>query len=186
MKNANAYALLGLLSIQPMTGYDMKKWIESGLSHFWKTSYSQIYPALSKFVEEDLVTVAVIENEKRPASKLYTLTDKGLAALKEWLTIDVNDLNTKDENQLKFYFSAVQPIEEVIAKAERSLAYNQSMLSTYTGTDERMREVKKPTRHQLNEFLAVRKGILLNEARVKWAKECIQTLKWYQTLDDED
>lgn len=184
MRSSNAYALLGLLSIEPMTGYVMKKRVEEALSHFWKTSYGQIYPTVNKFVEEELVTVEVVKNEKGPTSKLYTITEKGILELMEWLVIDVHDFNAKDETQLKFYFSGLLPIDEVIKKAERSLAYNQSILDSYNDTSTRMEETKKPTRNQLNEYLAVRKGIFLNEARVKWAKECIDTLKWYQSLDE--
>ncbi len=184
MRSTNAYALLGLLSIEPMTGYVMKKRVEGSLAHFWKTSYGQIYPTVNKFVEEELVTVKVIKSEKGPTSKLYTITEKGLLELMTWLMIDVHDFNTKDETQLKFYFSGVLPIEEVIQKAERSLVYNQSILDNYSHTSSQMKENKKPTRNQLNEYLAVRKGICLNEARDKWAKECISTLRWYQSLEE--
>jgi len=184
MKSTNAYALLGLLNIKPMTGYEMKKWVENALSHFWKTSYGQIYPTMSKFVEEGLVTVEEIEVDKGPKSKLYTITEKGRTELNDWLAVDVHDINTKDETQLKFYFSASLPIGDVIEKAERMVADNQGMIDKYSNTETNMRETKRPTRQELNEFLAVRKGILLNEARVKWAKECIETMKWYQSLDE--
>jgi DNA-binding PadR family transcriptional regulator len=161
----------------------MKKHVEKGLSHFWKMSYSQIYPTLSKFVEEDLVTVALVEVEKGPNSKLYTLTSKGQLELEKWLILDVEDINTKDETQLKFYLSSSLPIEIVIEKAERSLAYSLALQASYSSTEVVMKETKRPTRHQLNEYLAVRKGVLLNEARVKWAQECVDVLKWYQSLE---
>lgn len=185
MKSSNAYALLGLLSLEPMTGYIMKKRVEKDLSHFWKTSFGQIYPTLNKFIEEGLVTVKLIESEKGPDSKLYTITDKGEEELIEWLVIDVHDFNSKDETQLKFYFSGLLPIDEVIKKAERSLEYNQKILDDYSNTSTEMVETKHPTRNELNQYLAVRKGIFLNEARVKWAKECISTLSWYKTLDKD-
>lgn len=186
MKSTNAYALLGLLSLKPMTGYDMKKWVEAALSHFWKTSYGQIYPTLSKFVEDGLATVEKLETEKGPSSKLYSITEKGLDALKVWLSIEVEDFNNKDEKLLKFFFSDLLPIEEVIESAIRSLEYNQKIRDGYNNKVTRMEETKRPTRHQLNEYLATKKGVLLNEARVKWAEECISTLKWYQSLDEEE
>jgi DNA-binding PadR family transcriptional regulator len=167
-----------------MTGYIMKKRVTESLAHFWKTSYGQIYPTMNKFVEDDLVTVEIVANEKGPTSKLYTITEKGILELMEWLIIDVDDFNAKDETQLKFYFSGLLPIDDVIKKAERSLAYNQRILDNYNNTSTKMEETKRPTRNQLNTYLAVRKGIFLNEARVKWAQECINTLKWYQSLDE--
>jgi hypothetical protein len=38
------YALLGMLSLGPGSGYDLKKRIEGSLAHFWSESYGQIYP----------------------------------------------------------------------------------------------------------------------------------------------
>jgi len=40
------YALLGMLSLQPMSGYDLKKFTEWGTANFWQENYAQIYPML--------------------------------------------------------------------------------------------------------------------------------------------
>ena len=57
MKRANKtqFAVLGLLSWQPMSGYTIKKLIEMGLTQFWSESYGQLYPTLEKLVETGLV-----------------------------------------------------------------------------------------------------------------------------------
>ncbi len=183
MKSTNAYALLGLLSISPMTGYEMKKWVENALSHFWKTSYGQIYPTMSKFVDLGYVTVEKLENDKGPSSKLYTLTNDGEVALLDWLNEDVEDFNSKDEALLKFYFSSMLPIEKVVEMMEYSLEYNKSIMEKYSKNIQQMEEVKQPTRQELNTYLATKKGIYLNEARIKWQEECIKTLRWHQSLD---
>lgn len=180
----NAYALLGLLSIQPMTGYEMKKWVDHSLSHFWKTSYGQIYPTMTKFVKEGLVTVEPVTSDTGPERKLYTLTDKGMATLKAWLAQDTEDFNAKDETLLKFFFSDMLSIDEVIDKLEKSIDYNQGVAARYNGDVDEMKAVKRPTRHQLNIYLCTKKGVYLNEARVKWAKECIEALKWFKSLDE--
>ena len=38
--------LLGLLAIQPMSGYDLGQNIRTSVGHFWNESYGQIYPNL--------------------------------------------------------------------------------------------------------------------------------------------
>ena len=53
------YAILGMLSIEPMSGYDIKKEIEESISNFWTESYGQIYPVLKSLVAEKLVTKTV-------------------------------------------------------------------------------------------------------------------------------
>lgn len=184
MRNSNAFALLGLLSIKPMTGYEMKKKVEQALSHFWKTSYGQIYPTLSKFVDDGLVTVEKVNTDKGPSSKVYTITVLGEQHLIEWLRVDVEDFNAKDEALLKFYFSDLLSIEEVIEKLERALDYNLGVKTDYENAIVEMKKTSKPSRQQLNVYLATQKGVCLNEARITWAKQCIDTLNWYKGLEE--
>ncbi|MDE6129590.1 MAG: PadR family transcriptional regulator, partial [Lachnospiraceae bacterium] len=39
--------ILGLLSHEPLTGYDIKKRIDGAIRFFWKGSFGSIYPALN-------------------------------------------------------------------------------------------------------------------------------------------
>ncbi|MBN2794737.1 MAG: PadR family transcriptional regulator [Clostridia bacterium] len=182
MFTTNAYALLGLLSLKPMTGYEMKKWVEQALTHFWKTSYGQIYPTMARLEKYKLVESRNIESASGPNRIEYALTELGQDALIEWLREDTEDFNDKDETLLKFYFSDLLSEDEMIAKLQRSIDFNESILQGYSGDVDHMEEVKLPTRKQLNQYLCTKKGVYLNEARIKWAKECIEALKWFKDL----
>lgn len=184
--NTNGYALLGLLMEEPMSGYMMKRIIDLNFSHFWKTSYGQIYPTMSKFIEKGLVTVSTVESDKGPASKFYAITDDGKEIFRKWLYIDAEDFNTRDESLLKFYFSNLMAIDEVIERFKRARVYNQSIKAEYEKNRKVMLEVTKPTRKQLITYLSVQKGVHLNEARLMWIDEVLDTLKWFKEegLDD--
>src|SRR2546429_5742806 len=52
--NTSRYAILGVLSRRPMSGYDVKKLIERSIAHFWSESYGQIYPILNRLAAEGL------------------------------------------------------------------------------------------------------------------------------------
>src|SRR5207248_1647711 len=79
------YALLGMLSIRPMSGYDIKKLIEASISNFWSESYGQIYPTLKQLVAEKLVTRTVKKQTGKPDRHVYALTPAGRRRLREWL-----------------------------------------------------------------------------------------------------
>lgn len=79
------YAILGLLSARSQTGYDLKKAFASSPALYWSGNNNQIYTALSDLLKDGLVTKEVQLQEKNPAKSIYTVTDKGLAALKEWV-----------------------------------------------------------------------------------------------------
>ncbi len=47
------YIILGCLSIEPMSGYDIKRLISISTSLFYNASYGSIYPTLKKMEEAD-------------------------------------------------------------------------------------------------------------------------------------
>jgi PadR family transcriptional regulator, regulatory protein AphA len=76
------HAVLGLLSWQPMTGYELASKFDVSLSNAWHASHSQIYPELAKL--EDAGMVEVVARGARN-SKTYDVTDDGRAELRRWL-----------------------------------------------------------------------------------------------------
>jgi DNA-binding PadR family transcriptional regulator len=80
-----AYALLGFVSWRPFTGYDLKKLLSDSLAFYWTGNNAQIYRSLIELHKQGLVTQEVQVQEKYPPRKVYTITDKGKVALREWV-----------------------------------------------------------------------------------------------------
>ena len=51
------HAVLGMLSVNSCTGYELTQWFDSSLQHAWHASHSQIYPELAKLQTEALAEV---------------------------------------------------------------------------------------------------------------------------------
>ncbi len=79
------YVILGLLTQQPMSGYDIKQLFESFNWLIGSPSYGSLYPALHDLLNEELVAMEIIPNQDKPARKEYHTTAKGKNALREWL-----------------------------------------------------------------------------------------------------
>lgn len=79
------YAILGLLSWRPFSGYDLKKVFANSAALYWSGNNNQIYTALIQLHKEGLVTRDVQVQESLPAKKIYTITEKGQEALKQWV-----------------------------------------------------------------------------------------------------
>lgn len=79
------HIVLGLISIQPCSGYDMKAEFEkSGVSMFSALSFGSIYPRLRQLEQAGLIeTVQVNEHGRR--KKVYELTQAGWLELRSWL-----------------------------------------------------------------------------------------------------
>jgi PadR family transcriptional regulator AphA len=79
------YAILGLLSWQPLSGYDLKKIISESEVFYWSGNNNQIYTALIRLHAAGMVTRQVQIQESLPAKKIYSITPDGRAELRRWL-----------------------------------------------------------------------------------------------------
>jgi DNA-binding PadR family transcriptional regulator len=79
------YALLGLLSWRPLSGYDLKKIVADSTAFYWSGNNNQIYKALVQLHAEGLVELEVQEQANYPARKEYRITQQGAAELRRWV-----------------------------------------------------------------------------------------------------
>src|SRR5256712_13582840 len=75
--NTSRYAILGVLSRRPMSGYDVKKLIERSIAHFWNESYGQIYPILNRLAAEGLAERRRGRQGARADRPVYSLPPYG-------------------------------------------------------------------------------------------------------------
>ncbi len=79
------FAILGLLEWRPMSGYDIKKIFAEPTSLYWSDNNNLIYRTLIAMNKEGLVSCEIHYQEERPPRKVYTISEKGVAALQAWL-----------------------------------------------------------------------------------------------------
>ena len=69
-----------------MSGYDIKKLVDVGLSHFWNENYGQIYPTLDQLVKDGLATKRAERKSGKRQRFVYTITRKGQKAFRDWMS----------------------------------------------------------------------------------------------------
>ncbi len=81
---SNKYLILGYLSWQPMTGYDVKKIIADSEILPWSANNNQIYRAMIQLHDDGWVSKTIEDQIGAPNRHVYTITDEGIQALREW------------------------------------------------------------------------------------------------------
>jgi PadR family transcriptional regulator, regulatory protein AphA len=104
MKQETSPSLLGILSLGPMSGYDIKKTVAESIGYFWNESYGQIYPLLKRYAAQGLVTLRVERNSGKPDRRVYALTAAGRAELARWLRLPPKAPAQRNELLLKLFF----------------------------------------------------------------------------------
>ena len=81
-----SHAILGFLEYQPMTGYDIKKYVDQSIAHFWSATQSHIYKALENLEKDGMVESQIIQQVGKPNRKQYQITDAGRSELRRWVS----------------------------------------------------------------------------------------------------
>lgn len=79
------HVLLGLLAVQPRTGYDLARAIRDDVEPVWRAEVSQIYPALARLRRDGSVVLRVLGPRRGPHRNLYRVTAAGRRELRRWL-----------------------------------------------------------------------------------------------------
>jgi len=78
-------AILGLLGLGELSGYDLSRNVETGIGMFWSPAQSGIYAVLPRLVEKGYATTRTVAQERRPDKQVYRITNEGREALRRWI-----------------------------------------------------------------------------------------------------
>ncbi len=159
-----AYVILGLVSKEPRSGYEIKAVVDGSTRFFWAASYGQIYPELKRLSEAGLVAGVDSPTGGRKRT-VYEITADGEAELKAWLRQPPETFELREEGLLKLFFANVLPPEEAVEILRAMRAHRLSVGA-------QLREIKpgleaKPDPYPL---LVLRSGIEFNEWFADWCE----------------
>ncbi len=187
-----------------MSGYDIKKIVDIGLSHFWNENYGQIYPTLDALVEDGLAKKTADKNSGKRKRNIYQITPAGVDAFRDWLGKPADPPTVRNELQLKFFLSGKLPSKISLEIVEKYRKQQLDVLQEYQVSEVALRkgietgeypdEVQEifagqTTRQNAQQkaaqcsifLLSLRHGILVLEARLSWCDEVISHLTHGET-----
>lgn len=86
---ATSYVVLGLVSIRPMTGYELAAYAERSIGNFFPLTRSHIYSELDRLGQLGLLDGTEIPQENAPTKRVYEITPDGSDELRHWLEATV-------------------------------------------------------------------------------------------------
>jgi PadR family transcriptional regulator AphA len=110
---AVTWAVLGLLGMKPMSGYDIKRAVDRTIRHFWAASFGQIYPELKRLEEAGWISGKDASQGER-ARRIYKLTAQGGRELEAWLHGYETRIEMRDESLLRLFFADSLPHDEAL------------------------------------------------------------------------
>lgn len=132
-----SHAILGFLEYKPMSGYDLKKFFDQSITHFWSATQSHIYKALENLEKEGCVESQVIPQQGKPNRKVYQITVIGRSELRRWVSTPLPlDVTRKawliqvffahginNENIANLFEQRIESIRACLADHKKAQAY---------------------------------------------------------------
>src|SRR5512136_1640933 len=180
------YAILGLLNLRPLTGYDIKKMFAGSAVIYWSGNNNQIYTTVVKLHENELVTLEVELRADSPSRKIYSITTKGQAELKKWLLSEPEPPQLKNSFLIQLAWAdqlSPDELDTLLGKYESEMEMQVSMLRT----QERQRNIS-PSGTPRDAYINITLARTLREAKLwsmiqeNWISFYENELNWVNKL----
>ena len=167
--SSTAYVILGFLHREPMSGYEIKSFVDRSTRFFWAASYGQIYPELRRLADAGLIEGKAMPQGGRKRT-VYRLTSDGRRELRRWLELEPQAFEYRDEGLLKLFFSGAAP--DAAAEAiEAKRAHHARKL-------EQLKEIEPLAKAAPDRFpyMVLRYGLEQSEFAIRWCDRMLAEL----------
>lgn len=172
------HAILVMLEQEPSSGYDLLQQFKNSLGYFWNAKHQQIYLQLKKLSEEALISYEYAEQSGKPNKKVYSITALGRAELVSWLSQPVAPNRVNDALLVKIYGGHLAPPAEIDKELDVHIALHQTTLDKLLKIEEKYLALAPQAQSKYRyPYLTLRRGIIGEEAWLKWAYEAKQLFK---------
>jgi len=166
-------AVLGALSIAPMTGYAVREQIRDTLGAFWSESFGQIYPALADLEREGLIARLDAQGAR---SAPFAPTPAGLAHLRELLAEPPKPSRPRNGTLLRLFFGRQLGADACRALVEQTRVQAEAQLESL-----RVARAELAADADLHDDaryieLTIAAGEHSAHAAIAWAEEALATL----------
>lgn len=119
LRNPADFPVLGILNRGPAHGYDLCRELSERLGEVWRLRTSHIYALLAGLEKDGLVRHERVDQETRPAKKVFSITAEGRHVFLEWVrspVMNVRDIRLEFLAKLHFTrFESPTAVADLIA-----------------------------------------------------------------------
>lgn len=161
-------AVLGALSVEPMTGYEVRQVITAVLGHFWHESFGQIYPCLAELEAAGLVRATA---GQRANSRRFAITDAGREELAALLAEPPVSQPPRNGTLLRVFLGRSQDPSALAALLDSQEAEARARMAGYAAIRAELATDEEHAEHVPYWTATVRAGELSTQAQLQWLAE---------------
>ncbi|WP_418060747.1 PadR family transcriptional regulator [Pimelobacter simplex] len=175
-------AILAALLDGEASGYDLAKAFDFAMANYWAATPQQLYRELDKLAADGLIEARVVQQERRPNKKIFSLTDEGTEALALFTASHTKPTTAiRDELMLKVQVVDVGDVPAVCAALRERREAASVKIARYERLQERWLDGRSEAEHlaatpRVGPYLTLLRGLEFERANVEWADRCLAVL----------
>ena len=181
-------AILAALLEGGSSGYDLAKGFDTSVANFWSATPQQLYRQLEHMEREGLIEAQVIQQERRPNKRLFSLTEAGRQALRAFTRAPARQTAVRDDLLVKVQAVDDGDVDAVRKAVDERLSLAQQRLARYQRTREHLLGGRSEEDHlahapRVGPYLTLLRGIAFETENARWAQLASRVLD-ERTIND--
>jgi DNA-binding PadR family transcriptional regulator len=174
-------AVLAALLDGESSGYDLAKSFHASVANFWTATPQQLYRELDRLAADGLIEARVVQQERRPNKRIFSLTPAGHAAITAFTAAPPKPSIFRDELLIKVNALDGGDATAVRGLVAEQLAWSQTKLERYERMRVRLLAGRDEDDHLANgtrigPYLTLLRGIAFEEENIRWAQRTLSVL----------
>jgi DNA-binding PadR family transcriptional regulator len=177
------YAVLAALLEGEASGYELSKIFDVSLANFWPATPQQLYRELERLAQDGLIQARVVQQERRPNKRMFTLTEAGREDLRTFAAAPPRKPTAiRDELLIKIQaMDGVDP-EATRAQIEERMTWARGKLARYERVRERLLDGRTEEAYlrdadRIGPYLTLMGGISFEEQNLRWCERALALLE---------
>ncbi|MBD0746864.1 PadR family transcriptional regulator [Streptomyces sp. CBMA152] len=175
-------AVLAALLEGEASGYDLAKGFDASVANFWMATPQQLYRELDRMESDGLIEARVVQQERRPNKRLFSLTDAGYAALRSFTAEPPRPSAIRDELLVKVQAVDAGDAEAVRASIAERLEWARAKLARYDRLRARLLDGRTEDdflagAERVGPYLTLLRGRAFEQENIRWAERALAVLE---------
>lgn len=176
------HAVLAALLEGEASGYQLSKRFDVSVANFWSATPQQLYRELERLEAEQLLQGRVVEQERRPNKRVFTLTDAGYEELHAFVARPAKPTAIRDDLLVKVQAADGTDLAAVREALVERLAQARGKLVLYERLRDNLLDGRSETEHlrdaeRVGPYLTLMGGRMYEEQNIRWCEAVLAVLE---------
>ncbi|MBO2462516.1 PadR family transcriptional regulator [Actinomadura violacea] len=176
------HAVMAALLEGEASGYDLAKGFDASVANFWMATPQQLYRELDRMREDGLVEARVVEQERRPNKRLFSLTEAGRRELREFTAGPPRPGAIRDEMMVMVQAVDAGDADGVRAAVGERVEWARAKIARFERLrarllDGRSEEEFLADAERVGPYLTLMRGLAFERENERWGEWALEVLR---------